>query len=67
MTIRDMCCAGINIEGRVQVRRWINDECEILFDADASFIGDQCWLDLEIEYVFSINDAIVFEVTAKED
>lgn len=67
MTIRDMCRAGIDIHGRVQVICWILDEYKkVFFDDYADHIGDQEWLDMEIKYMYPSEDgAMVFELELK--
>lgn len=68
MTIRDMCCAGIEIQGPVRVVYWDqDDDCIILFDDYADRIGDQDFLDMEIKYMFSLNNKLVFEVSPEDD
>lgn len=68
MTIRDICCAGIDIRGRVQVICWMRDEYKKVFFNDyADHIGDQEWLDMEIKYMYpSVDGAIVFELEANQ-
>lgn len=68
MTIRDMCYAGIEIQGPVRVVYWNqDDDCIVLFDDYAERIGDQDFLDMEIKYMFSANNKLVFEVSPEDD
>ena len=69
MTIRDMCIAGIEIQGLVTVKYWDDDDnCVILFDDYAERIGDQDFLDMEIRYIYSLfNGTLVFEVSPEDD
>lgn len=67
MTIRDMCCAGIEIEGPVRVVQWIGDECKVYFDDYAERIGDQDFLDMELAFMFSINGKLVFEIEPEDE
>ena len=68
MTIRDMCIAGIEIQGPVTVKYWDDDNCVVLFEDYAERIGDQDFLDMEVRYMYSLaNGMLVFEVSPEDD
>ena len=69
MTIRDMLNAGIEIEGKIRVVCWENDDRPtLLFKDYAENFGNQPFLDMEIKYMFDAGDhRITFEVAAEED
>lgn len=69
MTIRDMLNAGIEIQGRIRVLYWNdNDEPVVMFNDYAEFINNQPFLDMEVKYMFDSGDhRITFEVAAEED
>lgn len=64
LTIDDLL-SYTNIEGPVRVARWIDDDCEVLFEDDAWELNrvDAEWMNAEIRVIFPGTDGkLIIEV-----
>ena len=65
MTIEEMIASGINIEGSIEIKQWIdydNDKYTILFQDDAWELDANAWyanVDVAYMYAYDNYDGIV--------
>lgn len=71
MTINDMIDAGIEIQGRTEIRRWNNEKENYDIKTDIPMFElkeTNKWLfDLEITYMYAIDNTLVIEVKEQEE
>lgn len=64
MSINDLLESGIEIQGNIEVKQWINDEEHLLYKGDAERISRNAnYVNMRITYMFSIDQiGLVIEV-----